>query len=172
MSIDPKKIDWKRLDAPSSMIRAFVPTKDKMSALLNMLLDMPLYVPDEVRDPNKISVFLASCFSGNIFNRFYELGDFQGWMGFTNILPEYKCDIIFKLWDRNLWGLPFARELKSFINFFMKTFKLKRIGAATPDKIFIKMGRILGFKAEGTQKNAFMWEGKLYNNILLRKLGD
>ena len=172
MTIDQKKIDWKRLDAPSEHIRAFIPTKDKMTALLNILLEMPLYVPDEVRDPDKIAVFLAACHSENMFNRFYELGNFQGWMGFSNILPEYKCDIIFKLWDKELWGLPFARELKSFINFFMKTFKLKRMGAATPDPVFIQMGRIMGFKVEGTQKNAFMWEGKLYNNILLRKIGD
>ena len=172
MSIDPKKIDWKRLNAPSEQIRAFVPTKEKMNMLLNMLLEMPLYVTDEVRDPKKLSVFLAGCFSGYVFNRFYELGDFQGWLGFVNILPEYKCDVIFKFWDKKLWGPSIARELRDLSNFLMKTFKLKRMGAASADPVFIKIGKMMGFKVEGTQKNAFMWDGVLYNNILLRKLGD
>jgi hypothetical protein len=142
----------------------------KVTEFGNRLLKDFLYLQDEYRNDGAVQAILQGFFSGNKVNLCYEMGDFQGIVGFTGIMPEYKCGVFLKIWDKELHGKELIRELQELSDIIMDTFKLRRMTVDTPDRRMVKFAQLAGFKVEGTQKLCFRWNDKLYTNYILSKL--
>ncbi len=149
----------------------FNPTEDKIKALSKKLMEEPLYLSDEHRDYELIHKILFNGFS-NKNNIFYEIGEWGGLVGFVNIIPEYKADMFLKLWDKKLWGITFAKELKKLIKHTMIKYDLKRLASDSQDPRMAKMGKIVGFKVEGRFKYGFCWNKEYHTLHKLRILRE
>ena len=157
------------------MFTKFIPTEDKIKALSKKLMEEPLYLSDEHRDWELIHKALFNNF-GNKNNIFYEIGDnFDGLIGFVNILEGWKCDIVFKLWNPELWGFRFKTQVKQLIKAIIEKHDLKRVATESACGRMARMAKMCGFKTEGRFKNAFVWEEKMYTihkmRILREELG-
>ena len=168
MNTETEQAMYERLMQPSSMFRIFVPNEEKVKIFSHKLLHEYLYLSDEYRDPQKIEVLLRIYLSG-VASIFYELPNFGGLIGFINIVPEYKAEITFKLWDRTLWGPTFLRELRDLTEMMMDELRLIRLYSNTPDKKMEKMAHLCGFKTECAQRYGFRWNGRYYPLKLLAK---
>jgi len=156
----------------------FNPTEDRVKALSKKLMEEPLYLSDEFRDYELIHKILFNGFS-NKNNIFYEIGAssqnggiFGGIIGFVNIIPEFKCEIVFKLWSPGIWGFRFKTQIKELIKTIMEKYNLKRIATETADERMMRMGKIWGLKVEGRFKYAFRWEDKMYTIYKMRVLRE
>ncbi len=152
-------------------IKKFIPTEEKINKLANKLLYEPLYLDDAYRSPDKVKEMLTFYMYGNP-GLLFEFKDFSGILWFVNIIPEYRADVIFKLWNKKLYGPTFARELKSMFSMFMKMYRIKRLSLQTPSDRGAALAKRMGFQIEGRQKYGFRWNGKLMTNIMLRKVVD
>ena len=170
ITFDPDRVNFVELSKPRKFFKFFDGNPNKVVKLSEKLLLNELYLPDEMRDPQRVAYLLQAYFCGGMFNMFYEIGNFGGIMGVINISPTYKADLIFKLWDKEIWGATLAREIKDVIDLVAKEFQLKRIAGQTPDERMVKMFENFGFKIEGRQKFGFRWNQKDYTNFLMRKL--
>ncbi len=159
---------YERLMQPSSMFRIFVPNEEKIKLLSDKLLHDYLYLSDEFRNPKTIQGILQLHLSG-VASIIYEFPGFGGIIGFVNIVPDYRADIIFKFWDRKLWGPTFFRELKGLIEFIMDELRLIRLSVESPDKKMEKMAHLCGFKTECAKRYGFVWGGKYLPLKLLAK---
>lgn len=156
------------------MFTKFIPTEDKIKALSKKLMEEPLYLSDEYRDYELIHKMLFNNFS-NKNNIFYEIsrqngGVFGGIVGFVNIIPEFKCDIVFKLWDSKLWGFRFKTQVKQLIKAIMEKYDLKRVSTESADDRMTRMAKLCGFRVEGRFKYAFIWEKEMYTLHKMRIL--
>jgi len=142
-------------------------TPEKKEILISKMLYSFLWLPDEVRASHEIEVFVDYLFSGTR-SAFWEIGNFDGIVGFYDILPEYKCVFLARLWHRSAWSHSLVREIKDLALKFRADQRMRRISLATPDERLGKLARLIGFRAEGTQKNAFRFERKLYTQFLYR----
>lgn len=149
----------------------FTPTEDKIKALSKKLMQEPLYLSDEFRDYELIYKMLFNNFS-NKNNIFYEIGEWGGLVGFVNIIPEFKCDIVFKLWGSDLWGFRFKTQIKQLIKTIMEKHDLKRMSTESADEKMTRMAKLCGFKVEGRFKYAFMWENEMYTLHKMRILKE
>ena len=147
----------------------FNPTEDKIKALSKKLMEEPLYLSDEYRDYELIHKMLFNNFS-NKNNIFYEIGEWGGLIGFVSIIPGFKCDIVFKLWDSTLWGLRFKTQVKELIKTIMEKYDLKRVSTESASERMVRMAKLCGFKVEGRFKYAFIWEKKMYTLHKMRIL--
>jgi len=151
-------------------IRPFVPDEKKLEFFYNKLMTEPLYISKEYRTSMTVQQMMLYWFFSSQ-SVFYEIGNFSGLLGFTNIVPGYKCGVVFKFWDKSIWGISLARELRDLSDEFMKYFRLKRLETDSPDEIMVKFSKIFGFKPEGTQRFGFMTDNnKLITTYLLRKI--
>lgn len=166
--MDSEQLLYDRLVNPSPMFSVFVPNEEKVKILSNKLLHEYLYLSDEWREPQRIQGLLQVYLSG-IASIFYELPNFGGIIGFINIIPEYKAEITFKLWDRKLWGPTFLRELRDLTDMMMDELRLVRLYSSTPDRKMEKMAHICGFKTECAQKFGFRWNNRYFPLKLLAK---
>lgn len=182
--IDVKKINWEKLmNGNYKYFSWFYPNVDKMSCLSQKLQNEYLYLSDEHRNPTKIWQYLLYYFPPD-FNMpitnlsiFYEIGDFDGIVGFTDIIPEFKCFLQLRPWNvkklfRGMKGREFLREGTSLIKTIQQEFKLKRIESSTPDKDIVRLAKIMGFKQEGAQPYAFRWDGKYHTSYPLALTKD
>ena len=149
------------------MLNKLILTPEKRDILKSKMFYSFLWIPDEARTERAIDLFIDYLFSGTA-SVFYEIGNFDGIVGFYDIIPEYKCAFLARLWNRALWTPSLAKEIKAMISEFRQTLKMKRIGLATADERLGKFAKLMGFKAEGTQKNNFRFEGKFYTTYLYR----
>lgn len=154
-----------------TLIQRFMPTEEKVELLADKLLNEPMYISDEWRDSKRIYQLITYYMYASRSVTF-ELGDYAGILWFVEIIPEYRADIVFKLWDKSLWGPDLARELKAIFPDVMKMFRLKRLALQTPDEAGAKLAKLCGFAIEGRQKFGFRWNGRLMTNIMLRKVSD
>jgi len=151
-------------------IRPFVPDEKKLVFFYEKLMTEPLYISAEYRKQMTVQQMMLYWFFSSQ-SVFYEIGNFSGLLGFTNIVPGYKCGLALKLWDKSIWGLGLAKEGRSLVNEFMKYYRLKRIETDSPDETMVKFSEIFGFKVEGTQRFGFMIDDKkLTTMYLLRKI--
>jgi len=156
---------------PYTIIHAFKPTENKVRFIAKLMLEEPLYLSDEFRNPQTIQqVLIYYLYGSNAM--WYELGDFGGILAFINVSPGYKAEILFWLWDKKVWSPGMAKELRDFSSDFMKWYKLKRLSASTPDERGVRIAEMAGFKVEGKCKFGFRWNGVLHTNVLLRKLWE
>jgi len=153
------------------MFTKFNPTEEKIKALSKKFMEEPLYLSDEYRDWQLIHKALFNNFS-NKNNIFYEIGEWGGLVGFVNIVPEFKCEIAFKLWNPELWGFRFKTQFKQLIKTIMEKYDLKRMAGESPDERMVRLAKICGFKVEGRFKYAFIWENKMYTLYKMRILRE
>jgi RimJ/RimL family protein N-acetyltransferase len=138
------------------------------------LMKEEFYIPDEKRNWATIGQILRYYMSPVYFNLFYEIKDFRGLVGFTEIYPEYKANLLWKMWDKSVFSKTFVRHSKELIDLIMNTYKLKRLETETADPNengAKKMAEVAGFVEEGIKKNEYMWNGKLYDKYILAKYG-
>ena len=154
-----------------NIFKEFIPTEDKIKALSKKLMEEPLYLSDEHRDWQLIHRALFNNF-GNENNIFYEIGEWGGLVGFMNIVPDFKCEIGFKLWSPELWGFRFKTQFKQLIKAIMEKYDLKRMAGESPDEKMVRLAKICGFRVEGRFKYAFIWENKMYTLHKMRILRE
>jgi len=164
---DLEKVDWEKVKNPSPLFQIFQPTDEKLKEIATRLMNDYLYLQDIDRDYDKVWKGIFDLFPPNgtpprRFDIIYEMGDFDGYLTFNNIVIGYKSSLSFKLWNPKRWGADLAREGKELIQFIVNEFKLKRLSTESPDERMVKMSKMVGFKVEGAMKNAFLWDGDLY----------
>jgi len=174
---NPDTIDWDKLKKEYKYFSVFYPTDNKLRFLADKLIHGYLNISDEDRIPEKVRgsllyYFPPSDYPTVHFSLFYEVGDFDGILGFKNILPEFKCSLSLILWGgerlfKSMKGAELIKEGKDLINIIMDEFKLRRIESETPYKRMVELGKLLNFKVDGSQKYAFRWNGKLYTKFHL-----
>jgi len=175
MKFSAEKVAWDKVKRPNDLLKILEPNpKDpiefekKIVIFKNNLRDKYLYLSDQFRHPKTIDMLVHNYFYNRvIFHIFYELGDFQGIIGVTNIIPEFKAGVIFKIWDNNAWTPANARKIRELGDIIMKEFMLKRLSIQTPDRRMIKFGKIIGFNVEGEKPFDFKWDGRLYTTYML-----
>lgn len=170
-----KEIDWEKIKNPGGIFKLFCEdTKDpivfhkKWIDFKKMLKTKYLYLSDEYRKEGVVDNLMLMFFQGV----FYEIGDFQGIVGFTNIINEHKCTVAFKIWDKKIFGASFVKECKRLLDIYFDEFQLKRMSSSSPDMSMVKLAKIAGFKVEGKEPYAFKWNGKLFPNYLLGKVKE
>ena len=153
-----------------TLLRPFLPsiTDEKLKVLATKMMESPFYLSDEWRNYESIWKLLFEYFNKPSGHVFYEIGDFGGILGFVNIMTNWKADVTFKLWNKDLWKPSLAKELKKTRNMVMKLFKLKRLSLDSGDERMIKFAKIFGFKVEGRQASNYMWDGKLGTRYIMR----
>ncbi len=185
--MDMKEVNWDRLKHPSKNLRMFEPTPERLVDLSARLLAAPMFLADEHRNPEWVDLLVAALFSGPQRNLVYEVGEWAGVLAFQDILPGYKADVSFLLWDNGFtpgakteqsglrgklcWGADFIRELRDIADLIMDEFKLKRLGMASPEQHTVDIAiKFLGFKIEGHQKHGFRENGRTFTQNLLRRV--
>jgi len=166
VKFDMKNLDWDLLQKPSPMFKLFEPSPEKFATVSTHLMEGYLNLSDEFRFKNTILRLMGSYFI-NPNNFIYEAGDNQALVGFISIIPDFKADLIFKLFDKEIWGVDFAGEARDLLNLIMDSFALKRINTSSPDERVVKMAEIFGFKVEGKKEEDFMFNNKPFTNFLL-----
>jgi RimJ/RimL family protein N-acetyltransferase len=164
--LDLDGINWARLKSPAGLFKHFAdPTSDEIDAIVSRLKNDYLYAPDELRDEAVLHGLVSAYWGGA--NIIYEVGQFQGIMGFMDIVPEHKASVTLKLWDADRWGRDFIRDARAVCAAVMDEFKLVRLEAQTADPRIEKMARICGFRTEGLKRLSFKWSGDLYDEYIL-----
>jgi RimJ/RimL family protein N-acetyltransferase len=152
VEFDLKKIDWEKLKQPSPLFQVLRRTEDKDKLIAHELMNGFLNLDDNFRNYESIYKSINYYFYYS-FSVFYEVGEFQALLGITNIIPQHKADIMFKIFDKSFWGRDFVRELRSLLRLYMKELQLKRISAESSDP------RI--------RNKDFRWNNKYYDNFFM-----
>ena len=169
-------LDLEYLKQPSSLLKLFEPTIEKLQFIANKFATGFLYIPDELRSPQKVFELMAYLFPYAIdpalrpFHVYYEIGRFEGLVGFTDIIIGYRCSSFLKIWNPAVWGPTLARDLTELADRFMQEYNIKRLELTTADERMVKVAKICGLKQEGTKALGFRFDGKLYTSYMLRKL--
>ncbi len=166
VEFDFKKIDWKSMEKPSPLFRVLQRTEAKDKLIAHELMNGFLNLDDNFRNYESIYKSMNFYFLHS-FSIFYEVGKFQALLGITNIIPQHKADIMFKIFDKTFWGKGFVRELRSLLKLYMKELQLKRISAESPDPRIVKIAKVAGFKVEGIRNKDFRWNNRLYDNFFM-----
>ena len=154
------------------LFRLFAPSEEKIKFIGKKLMDEYLYVSDEFRNYDDIYrrlLHYANAYNQNVI---YEIGNFEGILGFTNIIAGWKSHLTFKLWNKSRWGADFARQSKDFIHEVMGELHLVRLETSSPDPRIVKMARMVGFKMEGIKQKSFSWQGQFYDETLLVRIRE
>lgn len=161
-----------QLVAENKYISLFEPTESKVRFLASKLLTEKLYLSDEFRDPQMIHKSISQLFANPEANILYEFPDFSGVIGFVNIIPEHKADMIIKIWDKKAWCFGMVKEIKDLIKKILNNYELKRLSLATPEEEKgIRLAKnIFGFTREGTEKYGFRWNNRFYSLCRFRLL--
>lgn len=177
--IDEKDIPWERLEKPHELFKVFRTDEEnpiefwrKFVELTRMLKNKYLYLSDEYRDEDCIKSLLGSFLYGHPFSIFYEVGDFQGLIGFTKIRAGHRCGLLFKIWDKKIYSKELVKACRDLTDLYMDTFQLKRMAVESPDEKMVKGAKLLGFQVEGKEPLGFKWKGKFYDNYLLGKVRE
>ena len=186
--IDISKVDYEKLRNPHPMFKLFSikeedpntveyhlevnRLKKKVASFKKMLMEKELWISDEYRSEGAIDMILASYFSGLQFSAIYEAGDFKGIVGITDVYPEFKASVMFKIWDKSLWGKEFVRAGRQLLDLYTDEFKLKRMSTETADPQIVRLAEMFGFKVDGEKPLDFSWDGKFYTRYLLGRYGE
>jgi RimJ/RimL family protein N-acetyltransferase len=146
------------------LFKPFEPTEEKIMVFAKKLMEEYLYLDDTLRNYEIIHRLLLSFTLNRQGNAIYEIGDFDGILGFTDIIPGWKARLTFKLWNAERWGVDFARQAKNFLGEFMEAFHLVRLESNSPDPRIVKMAKMVGFKVEGMKRFNFSWDKQLYDD--------
>lgn len=150
-----------------TMLKAFVPTVPRLEDLSKRLKETRLYLPDDMRENDMISVLILSYFGGRFKNVFFEMGDWGGLMGLTGIVEGWKADFFFKIWDKKLWGPTLCREIVDKLRQLFDEYRLERISLYTPDEHMGRFALKHGFEHEGILYKNFRWNGEFFDTICM-----
>ena len=145
----------------------FQPNQMNVSMLVKKYLNEEMYLSDEYREKQNVSKMFSK-YLANENSYLFEIGTFDGVLMFLNVVSEYKASMDLKFWNKNLWKLSFARELRQFIGDFIDRFSLKRLETQTPDEEMAKVLKIAGFVNEGKFKYGFKFNENLKTLYQLR----
>jgi len=153
-------------------LKFFTPTPDdpRLKILAKKLKEEKFYLSDEFRDYDSIWKIIKYYFFENQNSIWYEIGNFGGLLGFVSIIPGWRGELFFKLWNKKEWKLSTAKAIKNEINNIVKIFDLKRLGLESGDPVSVKMGKMFKFEIEGRQGLGFSWNKRLGTKYLLRYL--
>jgi len=144
-------------------LRPFIPTREKLESFVLKLKDRYLYLSDENRNEAWISMLIAAQMFGPRKSAWYEIGDWQGMIAVVDIIPGWRGEVLFKIWDKSAWGPDLCRDILELKNTLAREFGIRRFSIQTPDESMTKLVKFIGFEQEGQLKDAFMWDGKLYD---------
>ena len=165
--LDYAAVNWERLARPSPLFRAFVePTVTQMGTIVTKLGSDYLYAPDELRDEPTLRALVWHYWASGA-NIIYEVGEFQGILGFMDIVPGHKASVTLKLWGRETWGRNFVRESRALLGLVMDEFRLVRLETSTPDEKVVRMATLAGFAVEGVRPKDFKWNGDYYDTTVM-----
>jgi hypothetical protein len=153
------------------LFRLFEPTEGKIVYFAKKLLDEYLYLDDQWRNYTAIYQIITGMLMDTRRNVIYEIGQFDGLLGFTGILSGWKATLTFKLWNKERWGPDFVRQASRFIREVMDELQLIRLETSSPDPRIVKMAKMIHFEVEGVQKYNFLWDGKFFDNYMMVLLG-
>ena len=154
---------------PSPMFKKFEPTPAKLKALAKHLMDNKYSMSDEYRDYDIIYSILNKYLSSQCCI-FYEIGDMDGVIGFTDIILGWKCHAIFELLNPKIWGKQLVRESQALFDLIVETGNLMKISSQTADKRVRKMAYMIGFYTEGVRKFEFSWDKIPYDIYLIGRI--
>jgi len=162
------QVNWKRITELDERFKPFVPVDmtdlefyKKLVVFKKNLMTKYLYLSDENRTVASVEAMISDyVMRGGAKHMLFEIGDFDGILGFVNIIPEFQCSMILKLWGKKAWGNGFVKSTRKLMDTVMDEFKLKRISTSTADEKIVRMAKMAGFVEEGKQKYGFMWKGK------------
>lgn len=164
--LDLDGVNWGLLQYPARLIKHFSdPTELEIDAIVSRLRNDFLYAPDELRDEAVLRSLVGAYWGGP--NIIYEVGRFQGILGFMDIIPEHKASVTLKLWDADRWGRDFIRDARAVCKAVMDEFKLTRLSTETADKRVVKIARLGGFVVEGVRPKDFKWNGDYYDTTVM-----
>lgn len=164
--MDFSAVNWERLAHPTPMFKVFAdPSGEEILSIIGRLKNDYLYAPDELRDDDTLKGLIAYYWGGP--NLIYEVGAFQGILGFLDIIPGHKASVTLKLWGKERWGRDFVRETRALLALVMDEFKLVRLESQTPDHRIVSMAKMAGFAEEGTRPKDFKWNGDYYDTTIL-----
>ena len=149
------------------LFRLFMPTDGKILYFAKKLLTEYLYTDDRWRNLTTILKTINSHLARPNENVFYEIGQFDGILGFTDIIAGWQAHLTVKLWNPEIWGPDLVRQGKNFIQEVMDELYLFRLESATADPRIVRMAKMVGFKVEGVRQYGFSWGGKYYPEFLL-----
>jgi hypothetical protein len=159
--------DMERLRHPFPAFKLFIPTRDKLRLLATRLYENYLWISDEYRNQESITALLAGDFLLNRLNIWYELGDYDGLVGFLDIVPGHKCRLAMKLWNPLIWKPSIVKQGRKLIRLIMDEFRLRRVSSDSADNKMVHMATMVGFKKEGARKHEFRWNGKFMPLVML-----
>ena len=147
---------------------------EKLERLGLVLEKSLLCLPDNLRDKQDVGNVLQYLFPQHSpqVNLIYEIKAFDGLLGFLDIQYGHTCDVVFHLWNRKAFNHKLLRGLKQAHREVAKQFALKRLAFSTPNIQHVQIYGRLGFLVEGRQAKAFLWNGKLFTNHLMRVIRE
>ena len=160
---------------PCGAFSVFYPeTKEdeRLKVFVGYLMKKDRYVSDELRNYDTLWQLVFQMFYGKELNLIFEVGDFQGLVGFMNIIPGWKCSVMLKLWDKEMWKKSHVRDGKKLVDRIFNGFDLIRIEGNSPDPKIVKIAEMFGFSEEGHKYKGFKWDGKVFDITLLSKLKE
>ena len=146
------------------MFKFFEPTEGKLMYVAKKLMEEYLYLDDPNRDYVNIHRILNYYVMNPQSNILFEIGNFDGLLGFAGIVTGYKAAFLFKLWGKEKWGPDLVRQSRELIMDCFDDLKLVRLETQTADPRIIRMGKMVGFQVEGVKKRDFLFDGKWYDN--------
>ena len=162
-----QEVNWDKLRDGYTHFKLFQPTPEKLDHIIKWLVDGYLNLEDYERDPAIAWNILKYYVSPGKIHVLYEIDNFRGLLGVVDIIPEYRASVFLKLWGAEAWKPSLVKEADRLIRDFMDEFKLRRLSTETADRRIERMAKMVGFKTEGACKNAFLWDGKLYNKLVM-----
>ncbi len=172
MQLKKEDINWAALTEPGKFFKVFKLENTpefhlKVNKFKRYLKEKYLYTSDEHRTDEAIETGLTNMFCGPHVNLYYEIGDFQGFIVFAHIIPYHKADVIFKIWDKTVFGKEFVRACAKLADTVMDSFKLMRLTTHSADKKMVKFAEMAGFKTEAESPYDMKWNGEFYTNYTL-----
>jgi hypothetical protein len=147
--------DVSRLLNPSPSFKHFVYDEKKIKTWADHLINDDLYVSDEGRNYESVCKLISWYLFGDAMNLTYEIGNGQGILAFSMIVPCHKARADWHMWDKSLWSATFARELDGVIHFVMDTFDLQRLYSHTANRRLAELFTKHGWDIEGTMRGDY-----------------
>ena len=159
------------LMTPTPLFHLFIPTAEKIMDLRRHLMEDYLYTPDRLRSPGAVDKTLWDML--NQQNAiYYEIGNWQGLAGMSNIFPGWSAHVTLKFWGTELWGKQMVREMRKVLDFLERQFRLVRLESHTADPRIEKLTHLIGFETEGRKKKGFIFDGQYYDLIMLGRVKE
>lgn len=149
------------------LFKFFVPTEGKLIYFAKKLMEEYLYLDDPNRDYGNIHRILNYYVTNPQNNILFEIGEFDGVLGFSGIVCGYKASLIFKLWGKEKWGPDLVRQSKELIKEVFDELQLIRLETQTADPRIVRMSKMVSFKVEGIKRRDFLFDGKWHDNVQL-----